>query len=67
MKQETAQYQFLRRNSAVQWSSGVPMWDYYELIDGAWQVTSYEIELAFTNPTTRRLVFNDQPDEGYDS
>lgn len=48
-----AQHEFLKRNSAVKWVSGVPTWDHYELVDGEWQITTYEVSVDLTNPRNR--------------
>lgn len=46
-----AGYEFLKKNQAVNWKSGVPTWDHWELVDGAeWRITTYEITIDLINP-----------------
>lgn len=50
-----AHYEFMRRHSGVKWNSGVPTWEYYELVDGQWRITVYEVSVDLTNPRVRTM------------
>lgn len=52
---DEAEWQFLKKNPQIKWNSGVPVWEFYELIDGNWRVTAYEVDVNLTNPRVKTL------------
>jgi hypothetical protein len=59
MSHTNAEYEFLRRNASVNWNSGVPTWEHWELENDTWTVTTYEISVDLTNPRIRTDISGD--------
>jgi hypothetical protein len=53
-----ATYDFLRRNGQVKWNSGTPTWDHYQLVDGEWVITTYQVAVTLSNPQRREPAEN---------
>lgn len=43
---QDAVYEFLKRDHAVSWTTGAPTWDHWQLVNGQWKITTYQLHLT---------------------